>query len=260
MNANVKVFPPVPGNDFGAQRAAENWLRKRGFCSRAHLSVWFNARRIHGQLEPQADGNSLAANSCAKRSAISAKEFALSDEIRSVLCAAKFRIAYISRRFLTSSLVRICLSASSLIITCTGVLCGCKFGNVRWCISPSTTSRSFHPSMTTPVGLARNANESGTEAKAAWIGAPAVSVVGAHAATGASASAAGAVLTACSTKLSFSENLASTPPGKVNESSDEKRLARDVRKRKTITTAEMGHASEDTKLDTNSIQFISLPS
>lgn len=31
MSANVKVFPAVPGNDFGAQRAAEDWLRARGF-------------------------------------------------------------------------------------------------------------------------------------------------------------------------------------------------------------------------------------
>jgi hypothetical protein len=31
MSANIKEFPVVPGNDFGAQRAAEGWLRARGF-------------------------------------------------------------------------------------------------------------------------------------------------------------------------------------------------------------------------------------
>lgn len=31
MSANVKIFPAVAGNDFGAQSAAETWLKARGF-------------------------------------------------------------------------------------------------------------------------------------------------------------------------------------------------------------------------------------
>lgn len=31
MTASIKEFPEVPGDDFGAQRAAEAWLMNRGF-------------------------------------------------------------------------------------------------------------------------------------------------------------------------------------------------------------------------------------
>ena len=31
MTSNIKEFPAVAGDDFGAQRAAEDWLRERGF-------------------------------------------------------------------------------------------------------------------------------------------------------------------------------------------------------------------------------------
>lgn len=31
MSAAIKTFAAVPGDDFGAQRAAEDWLRERGF-------------------------------------------------------------------------------------------------------------------------------------------------------------------------------------------------------------------------------------
>lgn len=31
MSANIREFNPVIGDDFGAQRAAEAWLRARGF-------------------------------------------------------------------------------------------------------------------------------------------------------------------------------------------------------------------------------------
>ena len=51
MSANVKIFQVVAGDDFGAQRAGDKWLRDRGFSfgpSQADgpQAIWFGEHSI----------------------------------------------------------------------------------------------------------------------------------------------------------------------------------------------------------------------
>ena len=219
---------------------------------------------MNDQSRPENRSCARARNLAAIELATSAKVLALSLEIGSVLCAAMLRRLWSFSKLSTSSGVKK-LTLFRYLITPRAPR---SFGRYAFLstLEPAiriADSKSFQASMTTPVGFAAKAMLSSGRSSVncigslAWFGRedsdPAARAGTSDESDTATASGFSVVVATSSTRRS---NSAERPPGRLSLSSAGMRSVRALRKRKTIHTAAIGHASALAILATNCIQFI----